>query len=380
LLPIFLKVRAVKVVISYRRDDSQAIAGRIREHIERRYGPRFVYIDVRNIPIGVAHKQHFRNALRRADLMMVIIGRRWLGVKDDGQRRIDEEDDFVRSEVEAALDLTVPIIPVLVDGGLMPEVKQLPESLAELPALNAAVVDSGRDFDHHMERLFEELDKRIGSSEFKPEPDPALKPIAKSSRRKIGCTVQIVLLSLPLFVVGGILTNELTLFRTVDRREQQLQQERREQEPISAEAARQSELARQRAEEYARLARQSAEQEQQRAQRAEEARKSAEQRRQQPQEKATAFPCSDTTTAEKVFASDPIPTHTSFRNSRSDEIYIARYDRFGGPAFSFLLRPNEERTVSSTGNQLWAAWMTDEPHGCIKAYWPTHEYNRADVE
>src|SRR5436190_10406409 len=50
------------------------------------------------------------------------------------------------------------VIPVLVDGGAMPNVDQLPDSLEELVYRNGLEVDSGRDFDQHIERLIRNIE------------------------------------------------------------------------------------------------------------------------------------------------------------------------------------------------------------------------------
>jgi hypothetical protein len=54
-----------------------------------------------------------------------MIGPQWLTVCEregarQGQRRLDDPDDFVRIEVESALARGIPVIPVLVDGAKMP--------------------------------------------------------------------------------------------------------------------------------------------------------------------------------------------------------------------------------------------------------------------
>jgi len=50
---------------------------------------------------------------------------------------------------------------VLVDGAAMPGSAQLPDSLKEFSDVNAATVDTGRDFVPHVSRLIESIDKRL---------------------------------------------------------------------------------------------------------------------------------------------------------------------------------------------------------------------------
>jgi hypothetical protein len=72
----------------------------------------------------------------------------------------------VRVEVETALRNKMPVVPVLVEDAAMPNADQLPDSLKELVYRNGLEVDSGRDFDQHIERLIRNMEpilaKRAG--------------------------------------------------------------------------------------------------------------------------------------------------------------------------------------------------------------------------
>ena len=72
--------------------------------------------------------------------------------------RIDEDNDQVRIEVETALKKGIPVIPVLVGRGEIPSPAQLPDSLKQFSYRNAVRVDTGQDFDHHVDRLIRETD------------------------------------------------------------------------------------------------------------------------------------------------------------------------------------------------------------------------------
>jgi hypothetical protein len=166
----------VKIVISYRRADSAAIAGRIFDRLVARYGAPSVFIDIDGIPAGVDFRDHVRRTLEHADAVVVIVGPRWIGPRAGGAR-IRDDDDPVRVEIETVLALRVPVCPVLVDGAAMPPEAELPESLARFPYLNAVAVDAGRDFDHHAARLIAALDAMLGPKA-PPPPPPAITPLA----------------------------------------------------------------------------------------------------------------------------------------------------------------------------------------------------------
>jgi hypothetical protein len=92
--------------------------------------------------------------------MIVLVGEKWVianwkrGIWPFGSKL---KEDFVQLEIEAALDVGVPIVPLLVDSGAMPQVAELPISIREFVLLNAASVRSGRDFHKDMDRLLERI-------------------------------------------------------------------------------------------------------------------------------------------------------------------------------------------------------------------------------
>jgi hypothetical protein len=147
-----------RIAISYRRDDSASITGRIFDRLVARYGAESVFRDVDNIPIGVDFREHVNGILAQTDITLVVVGKRWFGPLPRRRRRIDDPADPVRVEVEAALRNRMPVVPLLVEGGAMPKVDQLPDSLREFVYRNGLVIDSGRDFDQHIERLIRNLE------------------------------------------------------------------------------------------------------------------------------------------------------------------------------------------------------------------------------
>ena len=158
-----------KIIISYRRADSAATAGRIFDRLAGHYGDDAVFMDVDKIPFGTDFREHIRKVLAGGDILLAVIGPNWLGKAADGTSRIKDEADPVRVEIETALRQKTRIIPILVEGASMPGVADLPEGLRDLAYLNAAPVDVGRDFRAHMDRLIRSIDGMLGSA----RPTPA---------------------------------------------------------------------------------------------------------------------------------------------------------------------------------------------------------------
>jgi tetratricopeptide (TPR) repeat protein len=146
-----------KIIISYRRSDSDVFAGRVRDRIAGRFGEDSVFIDVDNIPFGKDFRVHIQEALAEADAVLIIVGPRWLGASKANQNRIMDDSDPVRIELETALSKGIPTIPILVGQTKMPKQEQLPESLKSFTFVNAAAVDTGRDFHRDLERVIDTI-------------------------------------------------------------------------------------------------------------------------------------------------------------------------------------------------------------------------------
>jgi hypothetical protein len=175
-----------QIALSYRRADSSAIAGRIQEHLSNHFGADDVFMDIDAIPFGEDFRDYIDDALRHAVAMVLVIGPKWLGPKRRGIYRIQDATDPVRIEVETAMRLGIRIVPVLVEDATMPQPSDLPETLGKLPFINAATVDSGRDFRIHMERVIRALEvvlERAGvaapapSEPMRAAPSPPAEPV-----------------------------------------------------------------------------------------------------------------------------------------------------------------------------------------------------------
>src|SRR5438034_3292497 len=142
------------IAISYRREDSTSIAGRLHDRLRAEFGNENVFMDFDSIPYGVDFRDHIAQTLERAEIVIAVIGPGWLGPRmGESTRRIDDATDFVRLEIGGALRRGIPVIPVLVDKTVMPVEDTLPDDLKPLVFRNALMLDSGIDFHHHADRL-----------------------------------------------------------------------------------------------------------------------------------------------------------------------------------------------------------------------------------
>ena len=169
------------VFVSYRRDDSADVSGRINDRLVEHFGESSIYKDVDNVPLGINFSEHIGEAVAKCDVLLAVIGPRWLTVSsEDGQRRLDDPQDYVRIEIEAALTRQIPVIPLLVRGATIPTKDNLPENLQELTLRNGISVRPDPDFHRDLDRLISSLEQHLDTS--KPPAD-LLSPNTEESNR-----------------------------------------------------------------------------------------------------------------------------------------------------------------------------------------------------
>jgi eukaryotic-like serine/threonine-protein kinase len=142
------------IFISYRRSDNPDAVGRIYDRLVSEFGKERVFKDVDSIPLGQDFRGHLNSIVVDCGVMLVVIGPRWTDARSQaGQRRLDDPDDFVRIELEAALARDIPVVPVLVAHAPMPGASELPESLASMAFRQSIEVRPDPDFHNDAARL-----------------------------------------------------------------------------------------------------------------------------------------------------------------------------------------------------------------------------------
>jgi hypothetical protein len=150
------------VFLSYRRDDSADAAGRIHDRLVSKYGSDRLFMDVDNIPPGLDFREVIDKAVGKCHLFLAVIGPGWLTTTDrNGRVRLENPADFVRLEIEAALEREIPVIPVLVGGCDVPRADQLPDTLRDLAYRNALHIRRNPDFHTDVDRLITWMEKLL---------------------------------------------------------------------------------------------------------------------------------------------------------------------------------------------------------------------------
>lgn len=147
------------IFISYRRRTSIDITGRVYDRLVAHFGENSVFKDVDSIPFGVNFRHHLEQEVSHCPVLLAIIDPDWLGVTDEGgSPKLANPADWVRIEIETALQRDRLVIPVLVGGASLPEESVLPEGLKALAYRQSAQVRCDPDFHRDLDRLIQRIE------------------------------------------------------------------------------------------------------------------------------------------------------------------------------------------------------------------------------
>ncbi len=175
-----------RILINYRREDSLGSAGRLYDRMVDHLSREQVFMDVDAIEPGVDFVEVIEHAIKNCDVFLAVIGPNWLTVTDDeGKRRLDNPNDFVRLEIAAALERGIRIIPVLVKGATMPRSIELPDNLKPLARRNALEISHTR-FDTDADRLVRAIERAFHQLEISEKATE--EPVRPNSKKKVKST------------------------------------------------------------------------------------------------------------------------------------------------------------------------------------------------
>ena len=118
------------------------------------FGSESVVFDIDTIPLGADFREYLNKEVRNCDILLAVIGDQWLEIL---KKRLDQPNDFVRIEIQAALERDIPVVPILVGRESVPSEKDLPPELAKLSYKQATEVRAGADVKSHLKRLVDGL-------------------------------------------------------------------------------------------------------------------------------------------------------------------------------------------------------------------------------
>ncbi len=200
-----------RVFINYRREDASGHAGRLYDALANRFGREHVFMDVDAIRPGENFATVLDQNVESCDVFVALIGRRWTSSTDrEGRRRLDRPEDYVRLELQTALDSPrIRVIPALVQDAEMPTSDELPETIRDLSMRQAIELDDAR-WRTDVERLFRALEGETSEPEAGPSYDASRRQRRRgdepSRRRGWMVAAGVVALAAVAIVVGVITT------------------------------------------------------------------------------------------------------------------------------------------------------------------------------
>ena len=118
------------IFISYRRDGSSTFSSILYYELCKYFSAQFIFKDAVTLKPGTDFKKEIEQALDHSSILLVLLDKNWTQLKtDNGEKRLFEENDFVRQEIRIALEKNIEIIPVLFENGRMPGANEMPADI-----------------------------------------------------------------------------------------------------------------------------------------------------------------------------------------------------------------------------------------------------------
>ena len=153
-----------KIFVNYRRqEDGGWPAEAIATRLQTEFGADRVFLDVKNIRPSAEWARVLRSEIAAAAALIVVLGENWHKIQDKetGNKRITEEDDWVREEIRTAISRKIPIFILQLDSAQLPKQEWLPEDIRPFLGSQATTVRQST-VDADLGPVLDELEVRTG--------------------------------------------------------------------------------------------------------------------------------------------------------------------------------------------------------------------------
>lgn len=104
-----------QIFINFRAQDEPGYAALLDRELSRSFGRAAVFFAGTSISPGDDFMARLDEGVRRAVVLLAVIGPRWLSAThSSGRRYLDRDDDWVRREIAQAISHDIRVIPILV--------------------------------------------------------------------------------------------------------------------------------------------------------------------------------------------------------------------------------------------------------------------------
>lgn len=171
------------IFISYRRSDSESVVGRIYSELRKHFCAGDIFLDHYSLPAGKPFGRLINERIVASRVALVLIGPTWCTGESSDGKTLQDETDFVRAEVEAALAApNVDVIPVWVMRAQTgaTEVLSLPSSIQPLFQNCGLTIRPIPDEELDIQRMITTLKKMLGVR------TDSLPTVGKTGPKKVG--------------------------------------------------------------------------------------------------------------------------------------------------------------------------------------------------
>jgi len=155
------KNSAKNIFISYRKQDTPGETGRLADALSQHFHENQIFRDIERLEPGADFVEEIGKRLQACDVMLAVVGSNWLGKQGDKPPRIQDPNDWVRVELAAALQRSIRVVPVLVNGAQLPSLEELPPELQPLLRRQAHEISDKR-WRYDTEQLIDFLIHKVG--------------------------------------------------------------------------------------------------------------------------------------------------------------------------------------------------------------------------
>jgi hypothetical protein len=196
-----------KIFVSYRVQDTSSETGRLVDSLKNYFTEDQLFMDIENLEFGSDFGASIEKSLSDCEVFLAVIGPHWAGERTGGPSRINDEDDWVRTEVATALRRNIRVVPVLMDGGALPKAEDLPADLQPLLRRQAIEISNKR-WRYDTDQLVRFLVKTAGISPKKAAAQRAASAAPKTGKTWLYVAAGFVLAIVVLVIAALQMENE----------------------------------------------------------------------------------------------------------------------------------------------------------------------------
>ena len=158
-----LKTCKPNVFISYRTSDTGLIVPRIALKLKKTIEGT-IFWDKLSLEPGIDYRPQIQSKIKECNYALIIIGENWY-LKDPEKLKESDEVDYFKIELEGLLDRAekdkLAVTPVLIDKAGLPSKSNIPPEILQLIFNHRFELNSGVDFDHHMNKLSKKIKEHL---------------------------------------------------------------------------------------------------------------------------------------------------------------------------------------------------------------------------